>query len=182
MTARVLVEQSLVLCREIGDGWTSSFAIAILARIAARQGDYAAARALHEESLREAGALKDPYPTAYCLEALAETMAAKGATAWAAQLWGTAEAERERCGVPKFPVDRRDYEATVAAVRLQLGEATFAAAWSEGRSLTTGRRRSTRQLCPPGRARLPPCPLTNPRRDPLAERAQTLCCHAEQAV
>ena len=136
MTARVLVEQSLVLCREIGDGWTSIFAIAVLARIAARQGDYAAAWSLHEESLREVGAFKDHYPTAYCLEALAETMAAQGAAMWATQLWGTAEVEREHCGLPMFPVDRRDYEATVVQVRMQLGEAAFAAAWSEGRSLT----------------------------------------------
>ena len=82
------------------------------------------------------GAFKDHYPTAYCLEALAETMAAEGAATWATQLWGTAEVEREHCGLPMFPVDRRDYEATVAHVRLQLGEAAFAAAWSEGRSLT----------------------------------------------
>ena len=43
VTARVLVEQSLALSREIGSRWDSIFAIAILARIAARQEDYAAA-------------------------------------------------------------------------------------------------------------------------------------------
>jgi ATP/maltotriose-dependent transcriptional regulator MalT len=136
LTARVLVEQSLALSREIGSRWESMFALAILARIATRQGDYAAARALHEESLREVGACKDHDVPAYCLEALAETMAAQGAATWATQLWGTAEVEREQCGLPMFPVDRRDYEATVAQVRLQLGEATFAAAWAEGRALT----------------------------------------------
>jgi tetratricopeptide (TPR) repeat protein len=44
VTARVQEEQSLALLREVGSRWRSIFAIAILARIATRQGDYASFR------------------------------------------------------------------------------------------------------------------------------------------
>jgi hypothetical protein len=110
--------------------------IVLLGKIAMRQGNYALARTLHEESLREAGAFKDHWVTASCLQGLAETMVAQGAAAWAAQLWGTAEVELERCGLPLSLVDQMDYEAAVAAARFQLGETAFATAWAEVRSLT----------------------------------------------
>lgn len=34
------------------------------------------------------------------------------------------------------PVDRAEYVPTIAAARVELGEAAFAAAWAEGRELT----------------------------------------------
>jgi hypothetical protein len=37
------------------------------------------------------------------------------------------------------PVRRGDHAAAVAAVRAALGEATFAAAWAEGRALSPDR-------------------------------------------
>jgi predicted ATPase/class 3 adenylate cyclase len=135
-TARDLAEQSLALFREMGSRWRAITTLWLLGRIVTRQGDYAVAQALLEEGLREASAFKDHWITAYCLEGLAETVAAQGATAWAAQLWGTSEVERERCGVPLTPGLQRDHEAAVAAARLKLGESAFAAARAEGQSLT----------------------------------------------
>ena len=55
---------------------------------------------------------------------------------WAARLWGAAESLREAIGMPLPPVDRVDYERSVAAARAQLGEKTFVAAWEEGRTMT----------------------------------------------
>jgi tetratricopeptide (TPR) repeat protein len=53
--------------------------------------------------------------------------------AWAARLFGTAQALREAVGAPLPPVERREHERRVAAVRVQLGEAAFSTAWREGR-------------------------------------------------
>ena len=54
----------------------------------------------------------------------------------AARLGGASEALREANDIVIPPIDRAPYEGSVAAVRSQLDEATFAAAWAEGRAMT----------------------------------------------
>ncbi len=70
------------------------------------------------------------------LEGLASVVAVQGESAWAARLWGTAEAMREAIGAPLQPIERADYEHAVAAVRDHLGEEAFASAWAAGRAMT----------------------------------------------
>jgi hypothetical protein len=48
----------------------------------------------HEEGLAMARALDDYWLCAFCLEGLASVVAAQGALAWAARLWGAAESLR----------------------------------------------------------------------------------------
>jgi len=105
-------------------------------RVEARQGNYAAARVYSEESLvlrREVG---NKGEIASSLEGLAYVVASQGQPAWAARLWGVAEALREAIGSPLPPIERTDYEHWVATARTQLGEKAFAAAWAEGRTMT----------------------------------------------
>ena len=132
-TARSLVEESVVLYREIGDREQTGESLVLLGKVAAVQGDHATARALYEESLTFAG--KVGKMIASCLEGLADVVAAQGEPAWAARLWGAAEALREVIGVPIPPVERAAYERSVSAARAQCGEKAFAAAWSEGRTM-----------------------------------------------
>ncbi len=73
--------------------------------------------------------------TPFNLEGLASVVATQGELRWAAKLWGAAEALREAMDIPRLPVDRVGYEQAVAAVRAQLGEDAFAAAWQEGRMM-----------------------------------------------
>jgi DNA-binding NarL/FixJ family response regulator len=70
-----------------------------------------------------------------CLEGLASAVAAQGNHAWAAHLWGAAEALREAIGTPLPPVEHVLYQRAVAAARTQLGEHAFATAWAEGRTM-----------------------------------------------
>ena len=108
----------------------------MLAQVEASQGDLAAARTLYEQGLtiaRERN-YKDLLPI--CLEGLADVVGVQGEPAWAAQLWGAAEALREGMGVPISPVYRASYERAVTAARTELGEQAFAAAWAEGRTMT----------------------------------------------
>src|SRR5207248_6531560 len=65
-----------------------------------------------------------------------EVVAAQHKLAWAAQLWGAADALRDTLGVPIPPVERADYERSLSATRVHLGERAFAAAWSQGRAMT----------------------------------------------
>jgi len=149
--ARTRAEESLGLLREIG-GWDDQIASSLmwLGRVETRQGNYAAARACYEESLALArkGDFKEEMASG--LEGLAGVVAAQGTPAWAARLWGAADALREAMGTPIPPVYRADYERSVAAARAQLGEQDFALAWAEGRMLTP-----EQALTPLARATIP---------------------------
>jgi DNA-binding NarL/FixJ family response regulator len=67
---------------------------------------------------------------------LGEVVAAQQKLAWAAQLWGAVEALRDTMGIPLPPVERTDYERSVSAARVHLGERAFAAAWTQGGAMT----------------------------------------------
>ncbi|KAA1248708.1 LuxR family transcriptional regulator [Mycobacterium simiae] len=55
----------------------------------------------------------------------------------AAQLFGAAEAMRQRIGLVRFVIYQAGYEASVAALRDAMGETNFDAAWAEGAALST---------------------------------------------
>ena len=76
------------LWQEMGDRWRAFWAIPILGRIKAYQGDFAAARAFYEQSLARAREFNDDWLYAYCLEGLASVVAKQGKCAWAAHLLG----------------------------------------------------------------------------------------------
>jgi predicted ATPase/DNA-binding CsgD family transcriptional regulator len=134
--ARSLAEESVVLYKELGYRQGMTWSLSALASVVAVQGDHVAARALYEESLAVARKIGDKWAIASSLKGLAGVVATQGEPAWAAQLWGAAEALREVMGAPIPPVYRADYERAVAAARAQLGEKAFAAAWAQGRSMT----------------------------------------------
>ncbi len=107
--------------------------LSLLGRVEAHDGNYAAARDLYEETLTLAMEEDDKLNIPSYLEGLADVVAVQGTPAWAAQLWGAAEALREAMGAPIPPVYRAAYERTVEGIRAQLDEATFSEAWKEGR-------------------------------------------------
>lgn len=80
--------------------------------------------------------LGEKWVIAACLLGLGAIVAAQQKLAWAAQLWGVAEAIRAAIGIPIPPVELVDYEHSVSAARVHLGEKAFAAAWAQGRSMT----------------------------------------------
>jgi predicted ATPase len=135
-TAHELFEESLVIHRAVGDRHGAAKSLSYLARTAALRGDNAAARALYEESLMLTMELGNKLIVASCLEGLAGVILAQGESAWATRLWGAAAALREAIGAPLPPVERADYERSVASARVQLGEKAFAVAWAEGRTMT----------------------------------------------
>src|SRR5437763_11892275 len=110
--------------------------LAALGKFVAAQSDYPAARMLYEESLTISGELGEKWVTAMGLVGLGEVVAAQRQLAWAAQLWGAADTLRDAIGVPIPPVELADYERTLSAARVHLGERAFAAAWAQGRAMT----------------------------------------------
>jgi predicted ATPase/DNA-binding CsgD family transcriptional regulator len=135
-TARQLSEKSVALYREMGHRHGTAESLAALGKVLAAEGDYTAAHIRYEESLVISGELGEKWVIAVCLLGLGEVVAAQQKLAWAAQLWGTAEAIRDASGIPIPPVELADYERSVSAARVHLGEKTFAAAWAQGRFMT----------------------------------------------
>ncbi len=135
-TAHAEVEQSVMLYKEMGHRHGTAESLSAFGKVLAAEGDYATARTLYEESLVLSEALGEKWLTAACLVGLGEVVAAQQKLAWAAQLWGAADALRDAIGVPIPPVERADYERSLSATRVHLGERAFAAAWSQGRAMT----------------------------------------------
>jgi ATP/maltotriose-dependent transcriptional regulator MalT len=158
--ADVLAEEALGVFRELNYKGGMAEALFVLARVQARQGNYPAARSRYEEILTLAREDDDkqniriPYRVhsrdlpahpsevgdqpniPFYVEGLAEVVAAQGEGAWAARLWGAAEAMREDLHAPRPSVFRTEYEQAVTAARTHVGEKLFTAAWAEGRAMT----------------------------------------------
>ena len=118
-TARSLLERGVKLYKEVGSLHGIAESLSHLARVAATQGNHFQAYALYEESLTIARELRHPGLIATCLEGLAPVIVAQGKAAWAAQLWGAAEALRESISIPRPPIEQAAYNHSVANARHQ---------------------------------------------------------------
>ena len=134
--AETLYEESLALSRELGDDPRVISPTHNLGHIAQHQGDYERARVRFEEALVTAQAVGSDDAIAHCLAGLAGVCGATKRPDRAARLFGAAEAIHQAIGARMQTADRLDFEQNIAAVREQLDEATFEAAWEEGRSMT----------------------------------------------
>jgi hypothetical protein len=98
-------------------------------------GDTVAATTYFTQSLRICRRLGDP-AIAWSLAGLASVAALCGQPERAARLAGAVEILREATGKRSAPASRANYERAVASARSQLDEATFAAAWAQGRAMS----------------------------------------------
>jgi tetratricopeptide (TPR) repeat protein len=134
--ARLYYEESLVIRQELGDQRGIAASISNLGYVVQYQGDVRQAATFFKESLiifRKLGA-KRPM-----ISSLADLGGVAGSTkqpAQAARLFGAAEALNEAHGTRFDYPDQVEHDRNIAAVRAQLDEATFAAAWAEGRAMT----------------------------------------------
>ena len=135
--AVALLEESLALWREQDNKPGMAWALHNLAGVARAQGEHGRATALAVESLELAREMGQKREMAECLEGLAGLAAAQNQRERAARLFGTAEMLRQGIGAPLPPSERAAYERDVAAVRGGLGEEVFAAAWAEGRAMSS---------------------------------------------
>src|SRR6266436_3462211 len=104
VTARSLAEKSVALYKEMGHRHGSAESLPALGKVLVAEGDYAAARTKYEESLVISRELGEKWIIAACLVGLGEVVAAQRQLAWAAQIWGAAEALRDALGIPIQPV------------------------------------------------------------------------------
>ncbi len=134
--ARSLFVEALPLFTELGDKKGRSYALYGLGLVALERGEHAQAHELFAESFdlsRQVGSLDR---LAESMEGLGAVQCATGNTMGGVCLFGTADALRERAGVPLAAADRIHIDRGLAAARTALDRPTFDAAWSMGRVMT----------------------------------------------
>jgi predicted ATPase len=135
--AGVLLEQSLTLCRQsTGAIWGIVRRMTRLGEVVLAQGDAARASALFAESLTLCRDSRDKVDIPMALVGLAGVARSQGQPERAARLLGAAEALSDTSGAYRGLAGGFIVEHTTTAVRAQLDEAAFAAAWAAGRAIS----------------------------------------------
>jgi predicted ATPase/DNA-binding SARP family transcriptional activator/predicted RNase H-like HicB family nuclease len=132
------LEEALALFRELGSLREAGMSLFILGNVEIDRGDLDRGVTLLKEGARIARELGDMLGTAYYVWGLGRVAVLHGKPARAARQWGAAEALREQMGMSlsHFDLAASGYEQDLAAVRSTLSEATFDAAWTEGRAMS----------------------------------------------
>jgi predicted ATPase/DNA-binding CsgD family transcriptional regulator/tRNA A-37 threonylcarbamoyl transferase component Bud32 len=133
--ATALAQEGLMLFRELGDKALITSALETLGSIALSQGDLERAIACFTDGLSVAQELGNQTFIAWHLMGLARMAVAQAQLKRAARLFGAVEI-RYDVNKELNPNQRDDYERMISSVRAQLGEQAFAAAWSEGYTMT----------------------------------------------
>jgi hypothetical protein len=134
--ARRAYEAALTVAQQTGERLRILVNYNNLAFLALHAGEAGRARDLQREALRLALAMNNRLQMAKAPATLAGALGALGHHQQAARLFGASESALERLGAFHVPNDQWEIDAMIAAVRAQLDEATFQAAWAEGRALT----------------------------------------------
>jgi predicted ATPase len=135
MRAVTCYEESLALFRELGSQIVLAAPLQNLGFVALQRGEDAQAEAYFVESLEVARQMSDEEEIGACLAGLAEVAGARGHFERAAQLFGVIEALRAANVRSLDRANQMVYDRSMVAVRAQMDEAAFAAAWTEGQAM-----------------------------------------------
>lgn len=134
--ARHAYEECLAVCQQTGETRRIGFMYSNLTFIALHEGEAERARDLGRQGLQLARTTNRRLDLAKDLSILAGALGALGQPELAARLLGASERAMERLGAVDVPSDKREIDDIITAVRAQLDEATFQAAWAQGHELT----------------------------------------------
>jgi predicted ATPase/DNA-binding CsgD family transcriptional regulator len=126
-------EQCLAVCQQTGEIRRICYMYFGLSYIAQHAGKQEHAIDFGCRGLRLARDRKDVNEMAHGVVVLAGAFSSLGQAQQAARLLGASETEAERIGAFHHYSDRPEVDRIIATVRAQLDEATFKAAWDEGR-------------------------------------------------
>lgn len=134
--AATLTSEGLALFRKAGDKHCTAWALRNLGLVALRLGDYKETAALCRESLTLSREIGDLWQVEQNLMGLAGAAAIEEHCERAARLFAAAEALRKSLGRRRSPADQADYDKRVASTRARLGDTPFAAAWTQGTTMS----------------------------------------------
>ena len=133
--AALVMEDGIALFRSLGDKFALVSALVMHSIAMVYRGDFEQAIAGTREGLLLSNELADHRSLSWCLTELAAALAAQQQVERAARLWGAAEALSQSIGSPYPPPVRALQDLYLPSVRRTLGDAQFAAAWTEGRQM-----------------------------------------------
>ncbi|MCC6313933.1 MAG: tetratricopeptide repeat protein [Thermomicrobiales bacterium] len=131
----MLTEEALDLARRLGDEFGVAVNLHNLANVTAEMGDVAAAVPLYREALTRSLDLGEQHLATRTLERLAALLRQSGSARAAVRFFGAADAVRAVAGDPPFAEEAVRLTSDLQALRDDLGDDVFAAAWDNGRSL-----------------------------------------------
>jgi predicted ATPase/DNA-binding SARP family transcriptional activator len=134
--AQVLYEESLALFQALGDKTGIAITLGGLGSVLGKQGDNLRAHACFVEGLKLFHELGSKARIAECLDNAAQMAVIWKQPQRVARLLGAAASLREAAGEHMDSYHDAEHARIVDAARMQLGDATFAAAWTAGRALT----------------------------------------------
>jgi non-specific serine/threonine protein kinase len=126
-------EEALRLCRAVGQRRGVVRALHGLAYLVYKLRDLPRALTSTQEILALDG--EERRPVYHYLEDIADVAGRLGHPGLAARLYGAADAERARLGIPLESPYREEYERDLTISRNAMGTAAFEAAWAAGRAL-----------------------------------------------
>ena len=133
--ARRWFTEAMQRSRNLGDRRSELVAQTELAHVARRSGALDESEPIYRETIRAWQHMGNRGAIANLLECFAFLALARGERFRVARLLGAAESLREAAGADMAPVEREEYEAAVAQMRLDADRPPLDAAWAEGRQL-----------------------------------------------
>jgi predicted ATPase/class 3 adenylate cyclase len=133
---RALHQENLSLARELGNERMEAGTLAQLAYMVCNDGQFEEAKAMLREAIRIEHRRANLLELAVDFGRLAYVLAVSGSARTAVSLLASSESLMQQVGasVPFWAGERN--EKTLASIRTQLDESSFAEAWEEGRKLT----------------------------------------------
>jgi len=135
LASRAFFEDGLVIYREIGATFGAAGNLGALGRVAIKRGDFVGGCALLRESVDiylKGGHRRLPN----CIAGFAELAQAQDHFLRAAKLWGSSTSTQEALGTPRTAVMQQMFERATEELSAAMGDAAFATAYEEGRSMT----------------------------------------------
>ncbi len=135
-TSQQRAKEALALAQADGWDWLVPSILVNDGLATADLGDFDRAASLLREGLALGHARGNLWDVGTALEGLARVRAGSGKTRQAAKLFGAASALRDEAGLPQSHTDRAYYGPFLTALHEELGAASFAAAWADGRAMS----------------------------------------------
>jgi predicted ATPase len=131
-----LFDESIGVMRKVGDRWGLSYSLAGLSFEYLREGQIDQARLQLDESLTLAREIASTTSTALVLVGYAGLAAARGQPVRAAQSIGAADGVMAAIDARWWPTEQFAYDFIATMIRALLDDATWDAAYAEGRTMT----------------------------------------------
>ena len=135
-SAETIFNDGVRVSREIGMKINEAYCLMFLAALKMRSGNFQQARDNLQESARIFIDVRDRFGPMMSLIYFAELAKVESKLEVATKLFAAVAAICKAAGITLFPIERATLDRSVAELRTQLREASFNAAWAEGRAMT----------------------------------------------